>query len=319
MPSQHPARTEPTLRYLLCTNPGGWHRMGYWEWGDERNEDVLLCMHGLTRNGRDFDAVARRFSHKYRVICPDMAGRGTSDWLEEPDFYTFAQYVGDLASLIARLQPARITWLGTSMGGLIGLTFIYMLSQTAKTPLGGGRCNAAAQDWLIQKTNPFDRLILNDIGPELALEGMKNIARYVEAGQSFATHDEALAYARTHWSGFGLQTPEQWDSYTRHYFVTNMKSQWVPHYDPAIMRAFVRGLNYPMDESQTFLWSVIQQLQIPLLILRGSHSDLLTAEVYQRMLDEQPLAQGWQTDRAGHAPSLLHDDELDVIEGFLNS
>src|SRR5690625_4097971 len=197
MPSQHPARTEPTLRYLLCTNPGGWHRMGYWEWGDERNEDVLLCMHGLTRNGRDFDAVARRFSHKYRVICPDMAGRGTSDWLENPDFYTFAQYVGDLASLIARLQPARITWLGTSMGGLIGLTFIYMLSQTAKTPLGGGRCNAAAQDWLIQKANPVDRLILNDIGPELALEGMKNIARYVEAGQSFATHDEALAYART--------------------------------------------------------------------------------------------------------------------------
>lgn len=319
MPSQSHSQQEPTLHYLLCTNPRGWHRMGYWEWGDPNNDHVLLCMHGLSRNGRDFDQVARRFSDQYRVICPDIVGRGTSDWLEDPDFYTFAQYVGDLSTLLAQLQPARITWLGTSMGGLIALTYIYMLSQTAQPPLTGSRCNASSADWLREKSNPIVRLILNDIGPELALGGMKNIGRYVESGNNFATYDEAVQYAREHWTGFGLETDEQWESYTSHYFVTNMESQWVPHFDPAIMRAFIRGLNYPMVESQNFLWSVFQQLQIPVLVMRGAHSDLLTAEVYQRMLDEQPLAQGWQTDRAGHAPSLTHEDELEAIERFLTT
>lgn len=319
MTNNSPAQKEPTLHYLLCTNPRGWHRIGYWEWGDPDNDEVLLCVHGLTRNGRDFDALARRLSHRYRVICPDMAGRGTSDWLEDADFYTFAQYVGDMATLIGQVQPERINWLGTSMGGLLGLTFIYMLSQTATTPLTGTRCNAEAPLWLRQKSNPIHKLILNDIGPELALDGMKNIARYAEITESFPDYAQAVDYARTHWTGFGLETDEQWALFTEHYFVTDMKSQWIPHYDPAIIRAFVRGLNYPMQESQDFLWSVFQQLQIPVLLLRGEHSDLLSAEVYQRMLDEQPRAQGWQTPRAGHAPSLTHEDEIQVIEQFLNT
>ncbi len=308
----------PRLDYVLCTNPKGWHRMAFWEWGDAANEHIMLCVHGLTRNGRDFDALAERFSDRYRVICPDMAGRGQSDWFDDPDLYNFAQYVGDIATLIARLQPRRITWVGTSMGGLISLSFVYMLMQIARGPLQMGAVEALAPEWLRQKTLPLDRLVLNDIGPEIALKGLKNIAGYVEQSHSFKTFAQAQEFARAHWRGFGLETDAQWEAYTRHYFV-HTEEGWQPHYDPAMIRAFVRGLDYPMVESQQFLWSVYAGLNIPTLVLRGEHSDLLTKEVYQRMLAEQPLAQGHEIARAGHAPSLMFDDELKFIEDFLNA
>ncbi len=309
---------EPRLDYVLCTNPKGWHRLAFWEWGEAKNDHIMLCVHGLTRNGRDFDALAQRFSDRYRVICPDMAGRGQSDWFDDPDLYNFAQYVGDIATLIARLQPRRITWVGTSMGGLVSLSFIYMLMQVARGPLAHTQVQAQAAEWLCQKTLPLDRLVLNDIGPELALEGMKNIASYVDQVPTFKSFEQAKEFARTHWGGFGLETEAQWDAYTRHYFVATEEG-WQAHYDPAIIRAFVRGLKYPMEESQKFLWSVYAGLNIPVLVLRGQHSDLLTESVYQRMLKDQTRAQGHEIARAGHAPSLLFDDELQLIDDFLTS
>jgi len=308
----------PRLDYVLCTNPKGWHRMAFWEWGDADNDHIMLCVHGLTRNGRDFDALAQRFSDRYRVICPDMAGRGQSDWFDDPDLYNFAQYVGDIATLIARLQPRRITWVGTSMGGLISLSFVYMLMQVARGPLQVTGLDALSPEWLRQKTLPLDRLVLNDIGPELALGGLKTIASYVEQVPTFDTFEQAENFAREHWTGFGLETDEQWAAYTRHYYVQTNEG-WQPHYDPAIIRAFVRGLDYPMDESQKFLWSVYAGLSIPTLVLRGQHSDLLTKDTYERMLAEKPLAQGHEVQRAGHAPSLLFDDELQLIEDFLSA
>src|SRR5690625_1312689 len=126
--------------------------MAFWEWGDADNDHILLCMHGLTRNGRDFDALAQRFSDRYRVICPDMAGRGQSDWFDDPDLYNFAQYVGDIATLIASLKPRRITWVGTSMGGLVSLSFVYMLMQISRGPLGTANAQAQAAEWLCKKT-----------------------------------------------------------------------------------------------------------------------------------------------------------------------
>jgi len=310
---------EPNLNYVLCTNPKGWHRMAYWEWGNPENEHVLLCMHGLTRNGRDFDQLAKQFSQQYRVICPDIVGRGQSDWLEDPDLYHFAQYVGDVATLIARLQPKKITWLGTSMGGLIALSFIYMLSQPAHTPVGLRKFSSMqAPSWLLDKTSPIDILILNDIGPELALEGLRSIANYVENIPKLANSKETLTYAKENWGSFGLQTVEELKAYTEHYFVQTDEG-WVPHYDPAIINAFVRGLDYPMEESRNFLWSVYQQINVPILVLRGENSDLLTKSVYQRMLKENRLAQGKQFQAIGHAPSLLKQQERAVIEAFLQS
>lgn len=319
MANPNTPQTEPQLHYVLCTNPKGWHRMAYWQWGAADNDDILLCMHGLTRNGRDFDAVAQHFSDRYRVICPDMVGRGQSDWLGDPDHYNFAQYVGDVATLMAQLQPGRISWLGTSMGGLISLSYIYMLTQSAQSPPMPAPTNVVAPDWLQNKTLPIDRLILNDIGPELALEGLKNIASYVDDVPQLDSFEAALDYARTHWGSFGLETEAQWQAYTQHYFVPGPDNSWQAHYDPAIITAFVRGLDYPMEESQKFLWSLYQQLSIPTLVLRGAHSDLLSPTVYERMLAEQPLAQGWVSERSGHAPSLLFADEVKAIDDFLNS
>src|SRR5690625_4723303 len=320
--AEQTAAATPRLNYVLCTNPRGWHRMAYWEWGAADNDHVLLCVHGLTRNGRDVDTLAQQFSKQYRVVCPDMVGRGASDWLEDPDHYGFAQYVGDIATLLARLRPRRVTWLGTSMGGLIGLSVNYMLGQTAAGPLIQDSAlhplpKSQEADWLNCKSSPIDKLILNDIGPELALEGMRQIGRAAEQAQSFASFEAACDFAQQHWSGFGLQNEAQWQAYTRHYFVSNDSGQWQPHYDPAIIKAYVRGLAYPMEESQKFLWTLYQQLTIPVLILRGAQSNVLSSAVYQRMLDEQPLAQGWENTQAGHAPSLLQPEELAKIQRLL--
>ena len=115
------ASLEPRLEYVTCASPAGLHRMAYWEWGDPANDQVLVCVHGLTRTGRDFDALAQRLAGRYRVVCPDVVGRGRSDWLANPAFYTVPQYAADMVTLIARLKPARLAWVGTSMGGLIGM------------------------------------------------------------------------------------------------------------------------------------------------------------------------------------------------------
>src|SRR5690606_23554880 len=117
-----PSAVEPRLNRVSCLSPAGLHRMAYWEWGDPQNDRVLLCVHGLTRTGRDFDALARRLCQEYRVVCPDVVGRGMSDWLSEPAYYIVPQYLADMVTLIARLNPRVLHWFGTSMGGMIGMT-----------------------------------------------------------------------------------------------------------------------------------------------------------------------------------------------------
>lgn len=281
---QHPDR----LRFVTCAHPGGLHSLAYRQWGDGTNPSVVVCTHGLTRNARDFDALAQRLSARHRVICPDMPGRGSSDWLSEPSFYAIPQYVADCVTLIARLDVPTVAWVGTSMGGLIGMA----LAALEKTPIA--------------------RLVLNDIGPELGAAGVSRIGTHVGTDPTFATREEAEAYARSIVSGFGPHGDDEWRLLTKHY-VVERDGAWKLHYDPAIAQAF-KGGPAPVP-----LWGLYDRLTCPTLVLRGENSDILLDGTAQAMTERGPRAKRVEIAETGHAPSLVTAQQIDVIDEFLTT
>ncbi|NTV12003.1 MAG: alpha/beta fold hydrolase, partial [Zoogloea sp.] len=176
----------PRLRHVQCLGPNGLHRMAYAEWGDPDNPRVLVCVHGLTRNGRDFDYLARALSGRYRVVCPDVVGRGRSDWLAEKGDYQFPTYVADMVTLLARLDVESVHWVGTSMGGIIGM----LLSALPNTPVS--------------------RLVLNDVGPVITVNSLRRIGEYVGNAPGFASIQEAEQYIRAVSEPFGPLSDEHW-------------------------------------------------------------------------------------------------------------
>ncbi len=204
---------EPRIRHVTCASPVGLHRMAYAEWGDQDNPDVLLCVHGLTRLGRDFDRLARAMRDRYRVVCPDVVGRGASDRLKNPAYYAIPQYVADMVTLIARLDVERVDWVGTSMGGLIG---IGLAGQTG---------------------SPIRQLVLNDVGPTLGPEAIARIGTYVGQPISFASIDEATQYQSVVAAPFGLKTMDEW----RELVTPALRldgGRYVFRYDPSIAVPF---------------------------------------------------------------------------------
>src|SRR5262249_36354931 len=185
------ANDGPRQASVQCLAQSGLHRMAYVEWGDPRNRDVLVCAHGLTRTGRDFDRLARALADRYRVVCPDVVGRGRSDWLRDPTGYVLPQYVADMVTLIARLGVDTVHWIGTSVGGLVGLT------------LSG------------QPGSPVRRLVLNDVGPKVNAEGVARIGDYVGKPVRFASIDEAIEYITLISLGFGLRSRDDWREITQ--------------------------------------------------------------------------------------------------------
>jgi pimeloyl-ACP methyl ester carboxylesterase len=307
--------TAPRVESIACANPVGIHRMAYYEWGDADNPDVLLCVHGLTRNGRDFDVLASRLQDRFRVICPDIVGRGLSDWLAQPMSYNVAQYAADMVTLLGRLQPKRLSWVGTSMGGLIGLTYGGLVAQ-AKMPatrVAPARMNVALADPVV----PISRLVLNDVGPRVESPSLLRIAQYLAEPTVFATFEQAVGYMRTTAASFGPHSDEQWALLTRHYFV-QVEGQWVKHYDPAISAAFAAVNQDMVAKGEQLLWASYASLQVPTLILRGAQSDLLASSTVQQMCVLNPQARAVEFAGVGHAPSLLMEDQLDTVQGFLN-
>lgn len=216
---------EPRLEFVSCASPSGIHRMAYWEWGDADNDKVLICVHGLTRCGRDFDEVAQRLAPSHRVVCPDIVGRGRSDWLADPMGYSVPQYISDILTLIARLDVDEVDWLGTSMGGLIGLGLAGAL---AAAPLQRPRRGSFGLP--ADRTLRLGRIALNDIGPRLDRQGLARIAGYVGRDLSFDTFDEAVAYVQSVSAGFGPHSQAQWNRLTRDVF-NQEDGRWVRHYD----------------------------------------------------------------------------------------
>lgn len=285
---------EPVLRHVTCASVRGLHRLAYWEWPRAESApvraadapDTVVCVHGLTRNGRDFDALAARLSRHWRVVCPDMIGRGRSDRVPDPRLYALPQYVADCVTLVARLDVERVAWLGTSMGGLIGM----LLAALPGTPIA--------------------RLVLNDVGPVLDAAGLARIASYVGGDPSFASEAEGVAALRESMREFGPHTDEQFRLLTRHYLVERA-GRWHFHYDPAISLALQQASG-PAD-----LWPVYDAIRCPTQVLRGARSDILSAATAQRMGERGPRARTATFEGVGHAPTLIADDQIDAVERFL--
>lgn len=310
----------PRLNSVICTSSAGIHRMAYWEWGDPNNSRVLLCVHGLTRTGRDFDALAQALSPYYRVVCPDIVGRGKSDHLADPDAYVVPQYVADIFTLLARLQPTTLDWVGTSMGGLIGLSVAAALSNAQRLLAWGVENPPLDIDCLI----PFRRMILNDIGPVINTEGLARIGNYIDQDLAFDTFDEAVANARLRWQDFGPHTLEQWEHLTRYVFM-KQNEQWVLNYDLAIATPFKKRFLQQKEEqaeavvqgAQQVLWQAFEQLPEEVLVMRGTLSDLLTADTAQHMLERNPKASLYEVAGVGHAPTLMQVEQIEAVKQFL--
>ncbi len=284
---------EPRLRHVTCADPTGLHRLAYWEWPPSgealRDVPTVLCVHGLTRNGRDFDVLAARLARRWRVICPDMIGRGRSDRAADPNLYALPQYIADCVTLIARLDVERLAWVGTSMGGLIGL----LLAAMPGTPIG--------------------RLVLNDIGPVVDDAGRARIAGYVGQGPRFATEAEGVAAQRDLMRDFGPHTDEQFRVLTRHY-LEQRDGGWTFAYDPAIALPFRAQQGAPAPD----LWPAYDAIRCPTLVTRGAQSDILSAATAARMGQRGPRARCVEFEGVGHAPTYIAADQVEAVEHFLS-
>ncbi|SNS36941.1 MULTISPECIES: alpha/beta fold hydrolase [unclassified Azospirillum] len=274
---------------LLGLSATGFHKIAYREWG--AGPRTIVCVHGLTRNGRDFDRLAADLADtlKARVICPDVVGRGQSGRLVNPDHYGYPQYLADMAALIARLEVEHVDWIGTSMGGLIGM----MLAA--------------------QPNSPIRRLVINDIGPFVPKAALERIGDYVGQDPVFADLTAAEQYFRDHYAGFGQLTAEQWLHMAQHSTDRQDDGSYRLAYDPGIARIFKIAPIGDVD-----LWALWQVIRQPTLVIRGALSDLLLAETAERMTAEGPKAQLYTVPDAGHAPALMAPDQIAVIRDFLS-
>ncbi|MDE2082018.1 MAG: alpha/beta hydrolase [Burkholderiales bacterium] len=283
---------EPRLAFVDCLDTRGLHRLAYWDWGDPANPKVLVCVHGLSRQGRDFDTLARGLAGAYRVVCPDIVGRGRSDWLADPAGYAIPSYVADMVTLVARLNVPQVDWVGTSMGGLIGLG----LAALPRTPVR--------------------RLVLNDVGPAIEAQALQRIGGYLGVPAHWRTLDEA---ADALWSisrGFGPHTREQWLALTRPQLVPDGQG-YKSHYDPAIalgLRAITPEL---AAAGEAMLWQSYDRIACPTLLLRGAESDLLSPATAQAMTERGPRARLVEFAGVGHAPTLVAADQREAVRAFL--
>jgi pimeloyl-ACP methyl ester carboxylesterase len=274
--------------------PRGLHRMAYWEWGDPANDRVVVCAHGVSRQGRDFDALARACAASSVSSAPDVVGRGESDRLADPMGYGLPHYVADIVTLLARLTRSSVAWVGTSMGGLIGIG----LAALPGSPIG--------------------RLVLNDIGPAIDAAGLVRIAGYLGQPLTWASEDEAADYLLTISQGFGPHSREEWLALTRP-MLRKEGDRLRLHYDPAIavpMRAFTAEM---AAAGQAALWAAFDRVRCPMLLLRGADSDLLSRATAEEMTRRGPKPRLHEFAGVGHAPTLVAPAQVAVVREFLLS
>ena len=305
---------ESRLNYVMCPGaaraaPGGedgvtQHRVGYWEWnqtGQVGHPHVIVCVHGLTRQGRDFDVLAQALSHHARVICPDIAGRGQSDWLADPMAYGVPQYAFDMLVLLTQVHAqypiAQLDWVGTSMGGLIGMA-------VAGTP-----------DLALPV--PIRRLLLNDVGPRLEWSALQRIGTYVGQSPRFASVEEGAAWLRVQSGDFGPHTDAQWLALSEPMLRPGPEGGFVLHYDPKIAVPMQGMTQEQVVQGEALLWNLYDAITAQTLVLRGAKSDLLTAQTVQEMAQRGPKAHSVTLEGVGHAPTLVQPEQVALVKEFL--
>jgi pimeloyl-ACP methyl ester carboxylesterase len=309
-----------TQQSFLSLGPDGFHRIAYTEWGDARNPHIVFCVHGLSRNSRDFDRLAVALEADHRVICMDVVGRGDSDWLADKSGYSFSTYLSDAASLIARVTTpvagglleslrarldgsrsvAKLDWIGTSMGGLIGMLL-------AAKP-----------------GSPIRRLVLNDVGPFVPWGALISLKGHVGSETHFASHDEVERYVRRACNGFGQLDDAYWQHLARHAVVREADGSYRLRYDPAISRGLPPHLDPEMPIGPQFmrgvdLWATWEALRCPVLVLRGAESEVLPQGTAGEMQQRKPNVKVVEFNGVGHAPALASRDQIEVVREFLNA
>jgi len=289
--------TEAKIKSVLCCSPAGLHHMSYKEWGDENNPRILICVHGVTRVGDDFDAMARALSNHYRVICPDVVGRGRSGKLANPQLYRIPQYVSDMVTLIARVTAhsanPTIDWFGTSMGGLIGMAL-------ASLP-----------------ANPVHRLVLNDIGPTLDPVALLRIGDYIGQDLRFPTFDAAAGFVREVSISFGEHSEAQWHKLAADVLREDGAGRWVRHYDMGVAEPFRSSTPDTAKADEATLWAAYDAIRCPTLLVRGANSDLLSHDTARMMTQRGPKATLVEIPGVGHAPTFIHEDQIAIARRFL--
>jgi len=285
---------EPTLRRVQCLDAGGLHGMAYWQWerAGGASDRVLVCAHGVSRQGRDFDVLARAMQDAYRVVCPDVVGRGESDRLADPKGYALPTYVADMVTLFARLDAQTLHWFGTSMGGLIGIALAAL------------------------PNSPIARLVLNDVGPTIDPAGLARIGEYIGKPMTWASEDEAADYLLTISQGFGPHSREQWMALTRP-MLRRDGGCFRLHYDPAICAALRAVTPEIAAAGEAALWAAYDRIRCPTLVLRGAASDVLSRETAAAMAARGPRPRVHEFAGVGHAPTIVAAEQVAVVRDFL--
>ncbi len=279
--------------YVTCTSPDGPHRMVYHAWGNPNNPRVLACVHGLTRSGSDFKTLAQAMSNDYYVVCPDVVGRGDSDRLKNPMLYAVSQYVADMASLIKQLGVAQVDWFGTSMGGLIDMVYASM------------------------PNNPIRRMLINDVGPRIEPEAIKRLGSYVGQPFTFTNRADALQRLNEICASFGSHAPEEWEIYNGPMLVQK-DGLWVMHYDPDISVPFASVNPIMAKAREMAMWHAFKQIHIPMLIVRGGESDLLSAKTVAEMCKVNPYIRSIEIPGVGHAPAFVKPEQVALAKEFFS-
>ena len=279
--------------YVECAHSGGLHRMAYHAWGNPLNPKVLICVHGLTRRGSDFKQLALAMSSEYYVVCPDVVGRGESDWLSNPMLYGIPQYVSDMVTLVAHLGVAKVDWFGTSMGGMIGMVYAGMAD------------------------SPIRKLLLNDVGPRIEPAALKRLGSYVGKPLRFTNRADALAQLNLLCTPFGEHSDAEWDEYNGPHLVEH-EGGWNVHYDPAIAVPFAAVNAITAAAGEMALWHSFEQIQVPILIVRGAESDLLSQATVTEMCRRNAHARSIEIPLVGHAPAFIKPAQISLAKAFFN-
>ena len=275
------------IRRIQVEGPDGNYGVSYAEWGKPDAARTIICAHGLTRNGRDFDHLATVLQDDARVICPDIVGRGLSDPLADPEHYALPTYVAHMLQMLDKLELQEVDWVGTSMGGLIGM---------------GVAASGA----------PIRRLVLNDIGPFIPKAALERINMYLGLSLSFATLEALEAHLREIHAGFGPLSDAEWRHLAEHSASRREDGTFRLSYDQRLGEPMKRG---PIEDAD--LWPVWDQIHCPVLVLRGAQSDLLLAATAEEMTRRGPGAEVVEIDGTGHAPALMAKDQIEIVRDWL--
>jgi len=291
--SSVPVNHQGDTFYVQCIDGDSSHRMAYHAWGNPKNPKVLLCVHGLTRRGSDFKTLAEAMCEDYYVVCPDIVGRGDSDRLSNPMQYAVPQYVADIAQLVKTLGVSQVDWLGTSMGGLIGMVYAAM------------------------PNSPIRKMLINDVGPKIEAEAIARLGSYVGQPFSFANRADALNRLNTICASFGEHTPDEWEIYNGPMLIER-NGLWIMHYDPDIAVPFASVNPIMAKAGEMAMWHAFKQIHIPMLIVRGAQSDLLSAATVTQMCKVNSYARSIEISNVGHAPAFVKKEQIALAQEFFS-